>query len=95
MAKPHESHWLVAKRVLHYLKGTYNYGIEFNNNCDVDDKRSTIGYLFKLGSGAISWSSKRKPTISLSSTKAKYNALCNSTCEVVWLQRVFEYVGEK
>ena len=72
MDKPNESHWLDAKRVLGCSKGTYNYGIEFTNNCnveliwysnpdwegDVDDMRSTIGYVFNLGSGSISRSSK-------------------------------------
>lgn len=51
--------------------------------------------MFKLGSGAISWRNKKKPTMSLSYAKEKYTALCNSTCEVVWLRRVLEYVGEK
>eukprot|EP00253_Pinus_taeda_P006247 PITA_06247 len=71
MAKPHESHWIAAKRVLRYLKGTINFGIEYTNACNVeltghsnsdwagnpDDRKSTTGYVFNIGSGAISWSS--------------------------------------
>ena len=52
---------------------------------DVDDRRSTTGYCFTLGSGAISWSSKKQPTVALSSTEAEYRAACAGTCEVVWL----------
>ena len=57
---------------------------------DVDNRRSTIGYCFTLGSGAISWSSKKQPTIALSSTEAEYRAACADTCEVVWLHRKTE-----
>ena len=35
MAKPLESHWIAAKKVLRYLKGTVNFGIMYTNNCDV------------------------------------------------------------
>jgi hypothetical protein len=33
---------------------------------DLKDRRSTIGFVFMIGGGAISWSSKRQPTIALS-----------------------------
>lgn len=60
---------------------------------DVDHRRSTTGYCFTLGSGAISWSSKKQPTVSLSSTEAEYRAACTSTCEVVWLRRLLGELG--
>ena len=82
MAKPLESHWMTAKKVLCYLKGTINFGLMYTDNCDVeltgysdsdwardiDDKKSTLGYAFNIGSRVVSWSSKKQPTISLSST---------------------------
>jgi hypothetical protein len=109
MAKPHESHWNTAKAVLRYLKGTLDYGIKYTDAYDVeltgysdsdwagnlDDRRSTTGYAFNIGSGVVSWSSKKQPTISLSSTEAEYKALCAATCEVVWLRRLLQDVGEE
>lgn len=37
---------------------------------DLDERKSTTGYVFTLNGGAISWSSKKQPTIALSSTEA-------------------------
>eukprot|EP00253_Pinus_taeda_P013087 PITA_13087 len=43
---------------------------------NLDDRKSTTGYVFNIGSGPISWSSKKQPTVSLSSTEDEYKALC-------------------
>jgi hypothetical protein len=43
---------------------------------------------FFFGSGDVSWSSKKQPTITLSSTKARYRGVAIATCEVVWLQKL-------
>jgi len=45
---------------------------------NLDDRKSAIGYVFSIGSGPISWSSKKQPTVSLSSTKAEFKALCSA-----------------
>ena len=84
LANPCETHWKVAKEVLRYLKGTVNYGILYTDVYDVqlavysdsdwagnpDDSKSIYGYAFNIGSGLISWSSKKQPVVSLSSTKS-------------------------
>jgi hypothetical protein len=53
---------------------------------DQNTRRSTSGYVFSLGSAAISWSAKRQPTVSLSSCKAEYIGQTNTTKEAIWLQ---------
>eukprot|EP00253_Pinus_taeda_P029672 PITA_29672 len=109
MAKPYESHWKEAKKVLRYLKETLYFGILYTNELDVelalfsnsdwagntDDRRSTSGYAFNLGFGVLSWSNKKQPIVSLSSTEAEYKDLTNATCEAIWLRRILEDVGEK
>jgi hypothetical protein len=48
-----------------------------------------------LDLGSMSWSSKKQPIVSLSSTEAEYKALCSATCEAIWLRKILEDVGEK
>jgi hypothetical protein len=43
----------------------------------------------------LSWSSKKQPTVSLSSTESEYKALTSDTCEVVWLRRILADVEEE
>ena len=102
MSKPLESHWVAAKGILRYLKGTLDFGIIYTDSCDVrlagfsdsdwagnvDDRRSITGYAFSLGFGVITWSSKKQNTVSLSSAEAEYQAMCATTCEAVWLWRL-------
>eukprot|EP00253_Pinus_taeda_P033215 PITA_33215 len=57
--------------------------------------RSITGYAFSIGSGVITWSSKKQNTVSLSSAEAEYQAMCAATCEAVWLRRLFQDVGEE
>jgi len=44
-----------------------------------DDMKSTIGYVFNIDLGKISWSSKKQPIVSLSSMEAEYQALLIQT----------------
>ena len=60
---------------------------------DLGDCKSTSGYVFKLARGAISWSSKKQPSIALSSTEAKYIPRAYATKELMWLQHLFSEVG--
>ncbi|PNX63555.1 copia-type polyprotein, partial [Trifolium pratense] len=74
MDRPTELHFASLKRILRYLKGTLTDGIMYQSEAgkslelvgwadsdyagDLNDRKSTSGYVFMLGSGAISWSSK-------------------------------------
>jgi hypothetical protein len=50
--------------------------------------------MFSFGSGVVSWSSKKQPTIALSSMEAKYIGAIIIACEVVWLQKTLFDLGQ-
>ena len=43
-----------------------------------------------MSSGAISWSSKKQPVVTLSTTEAEFIAAASSACQVVWLRRILK-----
>jgi hypothetical protein len=109
MEKPHSNHWEAAKRILRYIKGTVDYGIFYEANVPVkligytdsdlagsiDDCKSTSGYVFSLGSGVISWSSRKQPIVALSTTEAEYIAASLAGCHTVWLLGILESLMHK
>ncbi|KAE8725434.1 Indole-3-acetic acid-amido synthetase GH3.17 [Hibiscus syriacus] len=99
MQNPKKPHLEAVRRILRYVKNTIDYGLLYKKGedcklvgyCDADyagdhdTRRSTTGYVFKLGSGTISWCSKRQPTVSLSTTEAEYRAAAMAAQESTWL----------
>lgn len=107
MASPNELHMHAAKRVLRYLKGTVELGVFYKRGDvkdlvaytdsdyagDIDDRRSTSGYVFLLSGGAVSWASKKQPVVTLSTTEAEYVAAAVCACQCVWMRKVLEKIG--
>ncbi|KAJ9538435.1 hypothetical protein OSB04_031168 [Centaurea solstitialis] len=62
---------------------------------DLDDRKSTSGLVFLLAEGAVSWSSKKQPVVTLSTTEAEYIAATSCACQCVWLRRILEALGHK
>ena len=52
------------------------------------DRKSIFGYCFSVGSGMISWCSKKQKLVALSSTTAEYMASNTATCEAIWLRKL-------
>ena len=69
------------------------YGYADAGYANTDDYKSTSGYVFIVGGGAITWRSKKQTTIALSSTEAEYIALSEAGREACWLRNLYEEIG--
>ena len=58
-------------------------------------KHSTSGYLFTMAKAAISWGSKKQPSIALSSCEAEIMAASEAAKEAVYLDRFNTELGLK
>ena len=71
------------------------YGYADAAYANTDDYKSTSGYVFVAGGGAITWRAKKQTTIALSSTEAEYVALSEAGREICWLRNLYEELGYK
>ena len=104
---PTTAHWSAVKRILRYVRGTLNLGLKIGPSKSmmlsafldvdwawcVDDRRSTGGFAVFLGDNLVSWSARKQPTVSRSSTEAEYKSLANATTEMVWVQKLLTELG--
>ena len=69
-AKPTTDHWKAVKHIFRYLVGTVDFGLFYSKSSsvclgysdsdwggDLDDRKSTSGYVFQIGGGPIIWQS--------------------------------------
>ncbi len=104
MTAPIELNWRFLKRVLRYLKSTINYSLVYEKfdekhvnligysdsdyASNLEDRRSTSGYLFKYGNCLILWNSSKQKIVALSSTESEYIALTNAAKEAIWIKQM-------
>ena len=98
MVTPRKEHWTVVKRVFRYLRGTIDLAIYYHENSeevrvhgfvesdwarDIDSRRSTSGYVLKLFGSAISWMSRKRSMVALSTTEVEYIAVTQASREIL------------
>lgn len=102
-------HWLAAKRILRYLKGTINYGLTFiksgNLNVsvfadadwanDVTDRKSYSGFVIKVGDSTVNWESRKQRCVALSSTEAEYLAIGDACKEFCFVKNFMYEIFDK
>ncbi|GKA44214.1 putative RNA-directed DNA polymerase [Tanacetum coccineum] len=111
MEKPTTLHFQVVKRILRYIKGTLDYGINYEKGSEFKDLvgftdsdhggdpvggKSTGGMIFYLGRNAITWQSQKQKTVALSSCEAEFMAATSAACQAIWLANlVKELTGQQ
>ena len=86
--RPSVDHWKAIGRVLGYLKRTKDLSLIYNNFLSVlegqsyaswitsgGDNKSTSGWVFTFGGGAIAWASKKQTCITHSTMESEFIAL--------------------
>jgi hypothetical protein len=99
------AHITAIKRVLRYLKGTSYMGLTYHQTdeifgevgySDADwassslDCKSVSGNVFLLGGAAVTWLSKKQPTIALSTMEAEYMAIAQASTQALWMRQFFD-----
>ncbi|XP_031252817.1 secreted RxLR effector protein 161-like [Pistacia vera] len=102
---PRQSHMKVAKRIMRYIKGTFDHGLSYSssNNCvlvsysdsdcggDVDDCRTHLVIVSKWNT-ACSWPSKKQSIVALSTCEAEYVVIASSACQYCWLRNLLSQI---
>lgn len=98
-----ETYWRGIKRIFRYLAGTSELGILYKKTDknsdllgysdvdyagDLETRRSTLGYIFLLSGGPVSWCSQRQKSVALSTTEAEYVAASMASRELIWIQQL-------
>ncbi|XP_070024874.1 uncharacterized mitochondrial protein AtMg00810-like [Nicotiana sylvestris] len=100
-------HMEAALHLLRYLKGTFDFGLFFNNSsnfspqvyCDSDlgsspdSRRSMTGFYIMLGGSLVSWKSKKQHVVSLSYAETDYKSLSKVVADVTGLSRLLSDFG--
>nr|GEU85726.1 ribonuclease H-like domain-containing protein [Tanacetum cinerariifolium] len=102
MHDPHDPHFTALKRILRYVRGTLDYGLQLHAlsttlltaytdadwaGCPVT-RRSTSGYCVFLDDNLLSGSAKRLVTFSRLSAEAEYQGVANVVAETAWIRNL-------
>ena len=106
-ANPKESHLVVVKRILRYLKGIIGLGlwypkdIEFNlvgysyadfAGCRVN-RKSTSGSCQFLGQRLVSWFSKKQQSVLTATAEVEYIAVGSCYAQLLWIKNQLRDYG--
>jgi hypothetical protein len=96
---PHTTHLKAVKCIFCYLLGTKHFKLVWNmavagfSDADWTSQchcHSISGFAFFVGLSTISWSAKKQPIISLSSTEAEYVALTHTSKDISWIHKILK-----
>lgn len=95
---PQPAHWNAIKRILAYLKGTYNPSLWLGGGNegvigytdadyagDLDGCKSTSGNIFFYKGDPIAWSSSKQTCVALSTTESEFIEATKAAQTAIWL----------
>jgi len=99
LSNPGVDHWKAAKRVLQYLQITKDYMLTYRRSDKIeimgytdsdfagcqDSGKSTLGYIYMLAGGAISWKSAKQSLVTASTMEAEFVACFEASNHGMWL----------
>jgi hypothetical protein len=99
---PTITHFKALKQILQYIKGTVDFDLfyAYSNSFELmgysdsdsaknmDDRKSTIDFVFYIGDITFTWSSNKQPIVTLSTYEAEYVATATCVCHYIWLRKL-------
>jgi hypothetical protein len=102
MEKPTKRLWRAVQQIIKYLSTTPDVGIHYTKDTDLSitgyadsdfagdssDRKSSTGWIYKLGDTTVSWKSAKQKAVTLSTTEAEFYAACDAAKESQLLQHL-------
>ena len=109
MREPSQEHYAAAQRVLQYLEGTRNVGLNYRSNAQSEpivahsdanwssdvtvQRKSTSGSVAFVHGNPVAWKSATQKCVSLSAVEAEFIAATEATREVLFLKQLLRSIG--
>jgi len=98
---PRSTHMKAVKHVFCYLLGTKKLKLILRGNTTVAGfsdadwasqrhRHSISSFAYFIGLGTISWSTKKQPIVTLSSTESEYVALTHAAKDTLWIHKLLK-----
>lgn len=105
---PSSAHFKFAQYICRYLRGTIEFRLRFAGDSNAglvtyvdsdwaenrDDRHSIAGQVSLMAGAAISWVSRRQPTVAHSSTEAEYMSASDACRQIAWLRNFGIELGD-
>ena len=101
------SHLNAVKKIIKYVGGTFDYGLLYSKESNLsfagfsdsdwtgnaDDRKSTTGGCFYVGVNLVTWMSKKKNSMFLSTAETEYIATGSCCSQLIWMKKVLTDYG--
>jgi len=107
MKEPAKHHGNGLKSLMYYVRSTAHYALRYGPGgavnltgysdadyaADVTDRKSTLGIIFMLGNGPVSWASQKQRSVATSTTEAEYMSVSKGAKQGMWMAQLLRDLG--